>query len=200
MKILITEDQLNLLTTPKVDGLDSVIEKMISAYPEIEEYKDPIIDFINKSGCKKIEFGHMNYGAGLSLHNSVLLNDELLKHPIEMLMFVIFHEIAHQYQFKKYGVEKMYEVYAGKLSIEDGITFIYETEITADEFAFRKCKEFLKMGLLKKLPSEGIYKKMPKENLRDLYIGVQNILSKRKGDSPEEISQVLYNFIKIKMG
>jgi hypothetical protein len=200
MQILITEEQLNLLTSSEVEGLSDFMDTIISKYPEIDEHKEHIINFINKSGCKKIEFGNMNYGAGLSLHDSVLLNKTLLtQQSMDMMLFVVFHEIAHQYQFKKYGAEKMYELYTGKLSIEDGITFLYETEITADEFALRKCREFIKLGLLKSIPSQGVYKKMSKDQLLALYNGVQRILSARKGDSPEEVSEVIYNFIKIKL-
>lgn len=199
MRIIITEDQLNALITPQVDGLDIFMDEVISKFPQVEEYKDRIIDFINRSNCKKIEFANMQHAGGLSLHNSVLLNKVLLNDTLESLIFIIFHEIAHQYQFKKYGAEKMYELYTGNLSLEDAVDYLYNTEITADEFAFRKVKEFHKLGLLKYVTDKRFYRKMSKFNLAQMYNGVSKILSVRKGDSPEEISEILYNFIKIKI-
>ena len=44
-----------------------------------------------------------------------------------------------------------------------------------------------------------MYKKMGKHNLANMYNQVKKILSVRKGDSPDEVSEVLYNFIKIKI-
>ena len=200
MRIVITEEQLNLLVSSQVEGLDAVMDQIISKFPQVEEYKDKIVQFVAGSNCKKIEFATMQHGAGgLSLHNSVLLNKYLLNDTLDTLFFVMFHEIAHQYQFKKYGAEKMYELYTGDLSFEDAVSYLYNAEITADEFAYRKCKEFHKIGLLKYVTDKRFYKRMSKQNLARMYDNVVGILSNRKNDSPEEISAILYNFIKIKI-
>jgi hypothetical protein len=199
MRIVITERQLNNLISPNVEGLEDLMNQIIDKFPEVEDYKDRLIDFINKSNCQKIEFATMQHAGGLSLHNSVLLNKILLNRDLNSLIFIIFHEIAHQYQFKKYGAEKMYELYTGKIHLEDAVDFLYNTEITADEFAFRKVKEFHKLGLLKTITDMRMYKKMGKHNLANMYNQVKKILSVRKGDSPDEVSEVLYNFIKIKI-
>lgn len=199
MRIVITEEQLKTLVSPQVDGLDNLMREIINRFPEVNEYQDVIVDFINKSNCNKIELATMKHAGGLSLHNSVLINKMLLNGSLEMLLFVLFHEIAHQYQFKKYGAEKMYELYTGNVTIEYAVDFIYNVEITADEFAFRKIKEYHKMGLLKNARDGRIYKKMGKFNMGRMYNDIMKIISVRKGDSPEEISEILYNFIKIKM-
>ena len=199
MRIVITERQLNNLISPNVEGLEDLMNQIIDKFPEVEDYKDKLIDLINKSNCKKIEFATMQHAGGLSLHISVLLNKILLNRDLNSLIFIIFHEIAHQYQFKKYGAEKMYELYTGKIHLEDAVDFLYNTEITADEFAFRKVKEFHKLGLLKTITDMRMYKKMGKHNLANMYSQVKKILSVRKGDSPDEVSEVLYNFIKIKI-
>lgn len=200
MKIVITEEQLNLLVSSQVEGLDVLMDEIIAKFPKVEEYKDKLIQFIVGSDCKKIEFATMQHGAGgLSLHNAVLLNKYLLKDTLGTLLFIIFHEIAHQYQFKKYGAEKMYELYTGNLSVEDAVEFLYNAEITADEFAYRKCKEFHKLGLLDYVTDKRFYKRMSRQNLTAMYSSVKKIVSNRRNDSPEEISEILYNFIKIKI-
>ena len=48
MQILITEEQLNLLTSSEVEGLSDFMDTIISKYPEIDEHKEHIINFINK--------------------------------------------------------------------------------------------------------------------------------------------------------
>ena len=200
MRIVITEDQFNDVISSQTEGLDLFMDELISTYPTLEEFKDIIVRFIAKSDCKKIEFSDMNMASGLSLHNAVLINKHLLADSdYGKLLFVIFHEIAHQYQFKKYGAEKMYELYVGKLDLNDAVDFLYNTEITADEFAQRKCREFVKLGIIDKVPLTMSYKKAGKLFISSMYNHVKKILADRKSDTPEHISEVLYNFIKTKM-
>ena len=61
MRIVITERQLNNLISPNVEGLEDLMNQIIDKFPEVEDYKDKLIDFINKSNCKKIEFATMQH-------------------------------------------------------------------------------------------------------------------------------------------
>ena len=79
MRIIITEKQLDVLVSPNVEGLEELMSQITNKFPEVEDYKDKLVDFINKSNCKKIEFANMQHAGGLSLHNSVLINKILLK-------------------------------------------------------------------------------------------------------------------------
>ena len=61
-------------------------------------------------------------------------------------LYIIFHEIAHQYQFKKYGADKMYECYTGDLSDEEAADLIKRVEEVADEFALKKVRQLINLG------------------------------------------------------
>ena len=83
----------------------------------------------------------------MSLTDNVILNKSVFNSDLYKFIFVLFHEIAHQYQYRKYGIERMYALYNGKLPINDAVEWLRYTESVADQFAIRKCRELQKMGI-----------------------------------------------------
>ena len=146
MRYIITESQYRLLTE-ETSGVDDFIGQMVEKYPEVEGYSNQIKSFIENSGCHKIEVASFKYPAmGLALHNGVLFNKMIFYQTLPKFLFVLFHEIAHQYQYKKYGAEKMYEFYLGDLDVNDAAESMKKIEIIADEFALRKVRHIAKIG------------------------------------------------------
>jgi len=119
MKLMITETQYKLLTEA-VEGLDEFKKITLENYPEIIEYWDVIEKFIRDSECKKIEIEPIKIGIAVSMINGVIFNKNIFSLPITEFLFTIFHEIAHQYQYKKYGIEKMTSFYSDNLNIPKG--------------------------------------------------------------------------------
>jgi uncharacterized protein (DUF2132 family) len=113
------------------------------------------------------------------------------------LLFVIFHEIAHQYQFKKYGNDIMYKCYKNEIDIEEAADFMKKTEMVADEFAARKVREFVKLGHIdKSFVSPQLYKNIPIQQLKKMISNFRNELKKRNYSTPETISEWFYNTVK----
>jgi len=116
---------------------------------------------------------------------------------LEFALFVIFHEVAHQYQYKKYGVEKMIEVYNNEISLEDAAKFMKDIELIADNFASRKIRQLQNMGLIDgKFISPEIYKNVPESQIVNLIKNLRIQLSGRNITSPDDISNYFYNSIK----
>ena len=108
------------LLNEETAGIDDFIQKIIATYPETENFIDKIKSFIEDSNCKKIEVARFKYPAlGLALHNGVLFNKTIFNQTLSNFLFIIFHEIAHQYQYKKYGDDKMYEFYLGDIDVKE---------------------------------------------------------------------------------
>jgi hypothetical protein len=126
MKIKINESQYKQLLRENVDGLDNFIGMVIQSYPEVEEYKDIIKKFIEQSGCPKIEvtkFENIPAG-GLALHDKVVFNQNIFTNrKLPEFLYIVFHEIAHQFQYKKYGAELIYKIYTGELPIDESVVF-----------------------------------------------------------------------------
>ena len=184
--------------TKNIDSFINTIKSKFEVSPELEE---GIIKFINDSNCQNIEFANFTMPAlGISLHNGVLINKNSINHGLSFLIFLIFHEVAHQYQYKKYGEKKMYECYIGKMSNNDAAVFMKNNELVADEFASRKIREFQKKGLIDKLfiPPQ-VYKNVPLSTIGDMIKKYKKQMKSMGVDSPEKISEYFYNVIKSKI-
>lgn len=180
-------------------GIEEFIDIMTDKFPITETYRDKIENFINKSDCKNISFEQLKMGvAGFSLSDRVVINTSTLKMPLPYFMYALFHEIAHQYQYKKYGEEKMYEFYLGKVPIEELAKYMQHTELVADEFAIRKCREFVKYNLLKpeEIVKNSAYKHVPMKHFIDFISQIRKAVESKGITEPSKISEFLYNYIK----
>ena len=198
MKILISEQQLKKILNEETAGLDDFLDTLERQYPEIQNFKELIKSFIEESGCQYIEIKDIKMGAfGLALHDKVVISPIVLRLDLNRALYVVLHEIAHQYQYKKYGRDKMYELYTGKLGIDDAVEFLKHTETIADQFSMRKCRELAKMGLIdsKGLVSIGSYSGMPDMAFRSLLVKLRNAVRSNKVTNPERVSEFMYNYI-----
>ena len=182
----------------ETQNINSFIDTIESKYPEVSEFKDVLISFIEESDCQKIEFSDFKYTSfGVSLHNTVLINNTALNTKLPMLIFIILHEVAHQYQFKKYGADEMYRFYTGEVSIEAATDFMRNTEIVADKYASLKTNQLIRMGYLDNtfVPPQ-YYKNMTISDMRNMVQNFKNMFRINNISSPEEISSFMYNMIK----
>lgn len=185
----------------ETEGIQPFLDRIISTYPEAEIYIDNIKSFIENSNCKKIEVSKFKFPAmGLALHNGVLFNDVIFNQPLSSFIFIVAHEIAHQYQYKKYGDDKMYECYLGEISVKEAANAMKEIEIIADEFATRKVREFIKLGLIDKEDSpfiKAIYRNVPVSHFESLISKTRDDLKRKKAKNFEGITNYFYNMLKV---
>jgi len=194
---MITENCSNALKEEMV-GLNEFKFKTLNCFREITCFWNIIEDFIINSGCKKIEVTPIPYAIGASLIDRVIINPSAFNQSLINFLFTLFHEIAHQYQYEKYGHQKMTEIYTNRLSIDEAANFMFNIEIVADEFATRKLRELVKLGYLDKntkLPT-GFYKTLPIDNFKRLISTVKSKIPNVEDKTPEQINKVLYNWIK----
>jgi len=181
-------------------GFQELTMKIAQTYPDSVYILRFIEDFIRKSGCKKISVEILTYPAsGLSLVDGLTLNERVFSHDFSHFLYVLFHEIAHQYQYTKYGIDKMYGCYTGEIPIREGAEFMKYCENVADDFAFRKIREVKKMFIneLKiEVPNMKVYEKAPVEQFERLInLFIKKI--KEKGyERKEDISAIIYNYVK----
>jgi len=188
------------ILSSEIVGLEEFLNNIVDHYPHTKYYRKDIEDFIVKSGCKKIQIERLNDTiGGLSLSDRVVINDLCFYQPFSIFLYIIFHEIAHQYQYKKYGKKKMYEFYLGDFPIEQLAKFMQHVELVADEFAIRKCRELAKIGILNlRFISKSIYKYVPLDHFKDLISEIRIDVQKESITDPRKISEFLYNWLKNK--
>ena len=189
------------LINEETDGITIFLNKIQSEYDISDSLYVEMLDFIEESGCKKIEFAKFNYPAiGLALHNGVLINSNMIGDNLSFLIFVIFHEVAHQFQFKKYGDKIMYGVYSGDVSIDEAAKFMKHTEEVADEFAMRKIRELQKKGLIdNNYRANSPYRNISVQSIKSMIIRFRDDLESKNITSPNDISKYFYNMVKSKM-
>lgn len=202
--IIVTEEQLSHLVSlikESTEGIDEVLHKIKETYKISEEFLDVIKKFILDSNCRKISIEPIKMGDGLSLSDRVILHTNTLKNSLPKFLFILFHEIAHQYQFKKYGSEKMFDCYTGEMNIKDACKLMKNIELVADEFAFRKMKELSRLGFINANDStyRGFYKDVHPDNFYMLISGIKDMLKKQKIKDPDKISEFFYNWVKLEI-
>lgn len=198
MKVIIKENQLRLIS--EQEGFDELAVKMSETYPDSVYLLRFIMDFVQKSGCKKIDIEFMKHPAyGLSLTDKVVINSSSLKKNLSQFLYILFHEVAHQFQYKKYGIDKMYGSYIGDISVDEGAEFMKYVENVADDFAMRKLREVKKLFGDKveiDVNQNKVYENVPIFHYKNLI----NIFIKKIKESgykeKEEISTILYNYVK----
>lgn len=194
------QENIRRILKEETQGIDSFLIQIVETYPETESFIGNIESFIRNSNCKKIEVATFKYPAlGLALHNGILFNEIIFKQKLPDFLFIIFHEIAHQYQYKKYGDEKMYEFYSDELDVKDAAIVMKEIEIIADEFANRKVREFIKLGFINNTNKKSlfsVYENVPLSSFEILITRTKNTMKSKNISGFDKIAEVFYNMIK----
>jgi hypothetical protein len=184
----------------ETQGIDGFLERILEKYPETKPYIGKIKSFIEDSNCRKVEVARFKYPAlGLALHNGVLFNEMIFYQSLPNFLFIVFHEIAHQYQYKKYGDEKMYEFYVGDIDVKEAAIAMKNIEITADEFATRKVREFVKLGLIPQPNNStlSVYKNIPLSHFENLINKTKESIMSKNVTNFDDIAELFYNMVKI---
>ena len=192
------KESIRRILKEETDGVNTLIDVITSRHEMSDELIEKVKDFISQSNCKKIEFANFKMPAmGVALHDGVLINKIALNQRLEYLLFIIFHETAHQYQFKKYGEDIMYECYLGDISVEEAAKLMKHTEEVADEFAGKKIKQLQKQGLLDKgfIPPS-LYKNVPISQIVAMVGFYRSQLKQQNITTPDKISEFFYNMVK----
>ena len=181
----------------ETEGIDSFLDEISSKHNMSDELKDFVKQFIEESDCKRINFSRFKMGVmGLALESGVLINSVALNHPLPFLLFLIFHEVAHQYQFKKYGEDVMYDCYLGEISEREAAEFMKHTEEVADDFAFRKIRQLQKLNLIGPYTPPQMYKNVPIQQITMMVNNYREDMIRKNIDSPKKVSEYFYNMVK----
>lgn len=185
------------LLNEQSDGIDDFINHLKKKFPFVIKFEEPLRKTILNSGCKKIEIHDIGFATGLALHDKVVFSPRAFIGGINYVLYVVFHEIAHQYQYKKYGGEFMYKIYQNEVDIDEAVKTLRGYETVADQFAMRKLREFLKLGLIQKwgIPTKGTYEGISDGHLKEILLKLRDIILKSGVTDVEKISETYYNYM-----
>lgn len=191
------KESIKKILKEETKGIDSFLDEISNVHNISNELKEFIKKFIENSDCKKIDFSNFKMPVmGLALNTGVLINSMALRQPLPFLLFLIFHEVSHQYQFKKYGEDVMYNCYIGDVSELEAAEFMKKTEEIADEFGARKIRELQKLELIGPYSPPQMYKNLPIQQVVMMVNNYKNDMRRKNIDSPKKVSEYFYNMVK----
>lgn len=176
----------NMTNIDIITNFINVIDKRFSLSDEI---KLDIIDFIKKSECKDIKIKKFRGSQlGISLHDGVVINEKLLGTTLSLVLFVLYHELTHQLQFKKYGVDNMY-LFLSDVSDDEVSDTLLKREIVADRLSSIKIFQLQKKGLITKdfTPIQ-IHKNADPKLFKQKIVKYRGLMSEKKVKTPEDVS------------
>jgi hypothetical protein len=182
------------------EGLPGFLYHLTDKYPNLnEELVSKIKEFINNSGCPKIEIKPTKYGLGVCLSNVVIINPSVLNFSLEQCLYTIFHEIAHQYQYKKYKdkIENLFIV-GGENEVKEDEAAIQlkKIELVADKLAIAKCNELVKLGLdPSKIRKTGFYTNYTHQQFLDYLNQFRGVLKRKGIKDTKKVAEYFYNYI-----
>jgi hypothetical protein len=121
-----------------VQGLDEFMKRLNEAFPKYPEVLNDLRSYIISSGCPAIAFETLYGAQGISKTDKCIVSDQVLKSSIEKALYVILHEISHQYQYAKYGKNVMWDAYNSRIDIDQAVDLLMNIELVADRLADRK--------------------------------------------------------------
>lgn len=127
-------------------GIKNLISTISKLRPDIKKsvLKD-IESFIIASKCIEIKFENLSEkAAGISKTDECIISTIVFRFPTEYMLYMILHEISHQYQYKKYGKNLVLDVYLNNTPLQEATEKLLCIEKIADRLALMKMKHIFK--------------------------------------------------------
>jgi hypothetical protein len=168
-----------------VEGLGQFIKTLKDTFKDHHNVIDDLKDYIVKSGCEAIGFDTLYGASGISKTDKCVIADKILSRPIENALYVILHEVSHQYQYSKYGKDVMWDSYNSNIDIEKAVDLLMNIELVADRLAIIKSKHLLDSNGVKNYKqATAIYPKMSRQYFKS------HLESLRKSVNDKDISNI----------
>ena len=151
-------------------------------------------EFIRKSKCPSIRFEDLDPRiAGISKPDECVISTIVLQFPLEYFLYMILHEISHQYQYTKYGKDLVLDVYT-TLDLDEATDRLLEIESIADRLALLKMKSIFKSCdiPLYVVPNPRYLNMEDKTYMRNYVQTIKSDVIKYELSSIEEINNHIY--------
>lgn len=173
-------------------------KKSYGKIPNSDKILEELIKDIKKSPTSKINITNQSKYCGMSLNRGVILPTHIFMGSLYRFIFIVFHEIAHQYQYSKHGQKILYDLTVGDLS-EEKLDKLIDIEQVADRFGRSMARKYGIMFNMNQFHNTSPYdnRKNAKEMYKHLLLMIQDKIKKGEITCVEEMENFLFNlFIK----
>ncbi len=113
----------------------------ITRISHLQNLQKDIEDFVKSSGCKSFIFLPLkSTTGGVSTYERCVISSNIEFLPLNIYLYIILHEISHQFQYSKYGKDIALPVYDGSIDIDSATQHLLYLESTADRLALSKLR------------------------------------------------------------
>jgi hypothetical protein len=182
-----------------VEGLEQFINTLNQAFKKYPNVINDLKSYIIKSGCKAIEFDTLYGASGISKTDKCVIADKILKRPIENALYVILHEVSHQYQYSKYGKNVMWDSYNSNIDIEKAVDLLMNIELVADRLAIVKTKHLLDSNNIKDYrPVTAVYPKMSRQYFKNHLESLRKNVNDKNIQDVDGVNNMMHDELKKK--
>jgi len=145
-------------------------------------------------------FENLTGAVGIALGEGAVISKAILDSTPQNILFVLFHELAHFYQYMKYGYDFALSVYlADENEIDEKCDFLMNIEKTADKFGLMKARHYMNKY---NLPESGLtmtgYSNVSKSYVKQYLKFVKDKIKHIPKDKIDidQINNIIYAIIK----
>ena len=182
-----------------INGLDTFIKTLKETFKDHLNVIDDLKEYILNSGCEAIGFDTLYGASGISKTDKCVIADKILNKPIENALYVILHEVSHQYQYSKYGKDVMWDSYNSNIDIEKAVDMLMNIELTADRLAIIKTKHLLDSNGVKNYKNvTAVYPKMSRQYFKSHLESLRKEVNDKEMKNVDDVNNAMHDELKKK--
>jgi len=182
-------------------GFEDFYKLFSQKYGKIENFEGIVQEIesdIKKSPTPKITIANRGNFCGMSHSDNVILQSTIFNYNIHKFIYVLFHEIAHQYQYKKYGKNLVYEMLHGEID-DELLDKLIKIEQVADRFGESMANKYATKFKFSKSPITSPYSntntEYAKKSYKNLFLKLQDEIKKGEIGCVEQMESRMLDFM-----
>jgi len=187
----------------RVEGLNDFIAQIDDAKGAKVSYDllMDLMDIIDKSGCPKIAFEELTGALGISKTDACIVSDTVIGLALPRMLYIILHEVAHQFQYTKHGEDFAQNIYFGTNTPVESGKELLKIENTADRYAIRMTRYLLVKHDIpySKFDLIGAYSNYTPAGISHYINNLRNQIKNLKLKNITEVNALIYNMVRKKI-
>ena len=179
------------------EGVDNFIADLQITFPQYQNIMEDIKSVILSTKCPSIAFEPLRGALGISKHDKCIINTQiLLNMNITYALYVIFHELAHQKQYSKYGEDIAADIFLDNISADEAAKKLLSIENTADRWSQMITTRILNKHGIKVDHIPMMYKNVSFNNVKLYVENIRKLIKTNRITTIEQANNLIYSMIK----
>ena len=178
------------------EGVDNFITDLQISFPQHQNIMEDIKSVILSTKCPSIALEPLKGALGISKHDKCIINTQILNMNITYALYVVFHELAHQKQYSKYGEDIAADIFLGNISADEAAKKLLSIENTADRWSQMITTRILNKHGIKVDHIPMMYKNVSFNNVKLYVENIRKLIKTNRITTIEQANNLIYSMIK----